>query len=36
MARMKAAPEEPLFSEALEKFFDGEPDQRTLELVAGE
>jgi uncharacterized protein (DUF1810 family) len=28
-----AAPEEPLFSEALEKFFDGEPDLKTLELL---
>ncbi|HEX4047135.1 MAG TPA: DUF1810 domain-containing protein [Elusimicrobiota bacterium] len=29
-----AVPEEPIFWEALEKFFDGKPDPRTLEFLA--
>lgn len=28
-----AAPTEPIFSNALTKFFQGEPDQRTIELL---
>ena len=28
------APEEPVFSEALDAFFGGQPDRRTLELIA--
>lgn len=31
-----AAPEEPAFGEALAKYFDGAPDQRTLERLAAE
>jgi uncharacterized protein (DUF1810 family) len=29
----EVAPEEPLFRQALEKYFRGEPDERTLELM---
>lgn len=29
----RAAPEEPLFAEALARFFDGEQDPRTLQLL---
>ena len=28
-----AAPDEPVFAEALERFFDGEPDPRTLAIL---
>ncbi len=28
-----AAPDEPLFTRALERFFDGQPDERTLALL---
>ncbi|MDB5446662.1 MAG: hypothetical protein JWQ97_1979 [Phenylobacterium sp.] len=31
----EAAPEEPRFREALAKYFGGEPDPRTLELLRG-
>jgi uncharacterized protein (DUF1810 family) len=29
----RAAPETPIFSDALEKYFSGEPDPRTMELM---
>ena len=29
-----AAPDEPLFDEALKSFYRGQPDARTLELIA--
>jgi uncharacterized protein (DUF1810 family) len=29
----KAAPDEPVFTEALAKYFGGKPDERTLELL---
>jgi len=29
----QVAPEEPVFSQALERFFGGQPDERTLELL---
>ena len=29
----RAAPDEPLFADALRKYFDGTPDPRTLELL---
>jgi uncharacterized protein (DUF1810 family) len=29
----QVAPEEPLFSQALERFFGGRPDENTLELL---
>jgi uncharacterized protein (DUF1810 family) len=29
----EAAPDEPLFREALGKFFGGDPDPRTLEIL---
>lgn len=29
----EVAPEEPLFRQAMEKYFRGEPDERTLELM---
>jgi uncharacterized protein (DUF1810 family) len=32
----EAAPQEVLFSNLLEKYFDGEPDEATLELLAHE
>ena len=32
----EAAPQEVLFSDLLEKYFDGEPDEATLELLAHE
>jgi uncharacterized protein (DUF1810 family) len=31
-----AAPTEPVFGDALQKFFNGEPDPRTLELIGSE
>ncbi|WP_374575131.1 DUF1810 domain-containing protein [Phenylobacterium sp.] len=31
----KAAPDEPAFAEALGKYFGGEPDPKTLEILAG-
>jgi uncharacterized protein (DUF1810 family) len=31
----QAAPDEPLFRQALERFYDGQPDRRTLELLRG-
>ena len=30
----RVAPEEPVFQDALDKYFGGEPDSRTLELLA--
>jgi uncharacterized protein (DUF1810 family) len=30
----EVVPEEPAFTRALEKYYDGEPDHRTLELLA--
>jgi uncharacterized protein (DUF1810 family) len=29
----RAAPEEPLFTDVLDRFLDGEPDERTIELL---
>jgi uncharacterized protein (DUF1810 family) len=29
-----AAPEEPVFGEVLDRYYDGVPDQATLDLVA--
>jgi uncharacterized protein (DUF1810 family) len=29
----RAAPDEPAFAAALDRFFDGEPDPRTLERL---
>ncbi|MDZ5661228.1 DUF1810 domain-containing protein [Nocardioides sp. S-58] len=29
----RAAPEEPLFTDVLDRFHDGEPDERTIELL---
>jgi uncharacterized protein (DUF1810 family) len=31
----RAAPDQPVFSAVLEKFFDGQPDQATLERLDG-
>ncbi len=32
----RAAPDDPVFRDALDLFFDGEPDERTLEILAGQ
>jgi uncharacterized protein (DUF1810 family) len=32
----RAAPDDPVFGEVLERYFGGEPDPRTLELLEGE
>jgi uncharacterized protein (DUF1810 family) len=32
----QAAPDDPLFDDVLERYFGGEPDQRTIQLFGGE